>query len=138
MKNFLSKKLEIQIPNQKNYSGMTTMLTSHKSLIEFLKNNFKFPSNNPTDIANFICSDYELEKIIYDLPKIITNELEYSHISLDFMKETYPKEKILEIVVYSKLNYELLLKKEDIIIDGIIDNYPQPMNEYIILVESHV
>ena len=54
------------------------------------------------------------------------------------MKETYPKEKILEIVVYSKLNYELLLKKEDIIIDGIIDNYPQPMNEYIILVESHV
>ena len=66
------------------------------------------------------------------MPKIITNELEYSHISLDFMKETYPKEKILEIAVYSKLNYELLLKKEDIIIDGIIDNYPQPMNEYII------
>ena len=75
MKNFLSQKLEIQIPNQKNYSGMTTMPTSHKSLIEFLKNNFKFPSDNPTDIANFICSDYELEKIIYDLPKIITNEL---------------------------------------------------------------
>lgn len=110
---------------------------SYLSISFFLKNNFKFPSDNPTDIANFICFDYELEKIIYDLLKIITNELEYSHISLDFIKETYPKEKILEIAVYSKLNYELLLKKEDIIIDGIIDNYPQPMNEYIILVESH-
>ena len=54
------------------------------------------------------------------------------------MKETDPNEKILEIVIYSKLNEDLLLKKEDLISDGIIDAYPQPVNEYIILVESYV
>ena len=53
------------------------------------------------------------------------------------MKETDSNEKILEIIIYSQLKDEIMLKKEDLISDGIIDNYPKPMNEYIILVESY-
>ncbi len=54
------------------------------------------------------------------------------------MKETDPNEKILEITIYSELKEDILLKKEDLISDGIIYDYPQPVNEYIILVESYV
>ncbi|WP_407423153.1 hypothetical protein [Methanobrevibacter sp.] len=137
MKQFLAQKLETQIPERENYGGLSHMSTPDEKLIGFLKKNFKFPSNNLTEISDFIIRDYELEKIIYDLPKIITNELDYNQISLDFMKETDPNEKILEIIIYSQLKDEIMLKKEDLISDGIIDNYPKPMNEYIILVESY-
>ena len=113
----------------------------HKNGLElnnFLNKHFKFPSDNLNEIKKFIDADNKMKNIIYDLPKIITAKLDYTHISLDFMKETDPNEKILEIVIYSKLNEDLLLKKEDLISDCIIDDYPQPVNDYIILVESYV
>ena len=50
-------------------------------------------------------------------------------------KETDPSEKILEITVFSELESEILLKKEDLICDMIIDKYPKTIIEYIILVE---
>ena len=117
MKQYSFQRQKMQIPQENVYTGMSIM----KDFDEFLKTHFKFPSNN-------------LKKI-NDLPTIISRELSYNQISLDFMKETDPNEKILEIVINSKLDEEKLLEKEDIISDGIIDNYPKPQKEYIILVE---
>ena len=53
------------------------------------------------------------------------------------MKETDPIEKILEIVIYSKVDENILLEKEDIISDKLIDKYPKTILEYIILVEPY-
>lgn len=131
MKQYSFQRQKMQIPQENVYTGMSIM----KDFDEFLKTHFKFPSNNLKKINDFICEDQNMKTIINDLPTIISRELSYNQISLDFMKETDPNEKILEIVINSKLDEEKLLEKEDIISDGIIDNYPKPQKEYIILVE---
>lgn len=128
--------LEMQIPSENTYTGLEIM-QNHMSEDKFLKNNFKFPSNNFDEINEFIRSDNEMEKMIHVLPEIISKELPYEKISLDFMKETDPTEKILEIVVYSDLESSRLLQKEDFICDMLIDKYPKTMLEYIILVNPH-
>ena len=109
----------------------------NEKLKSFLKQEFEFPSKNLDEINQFINKDNELKKIIYDLPKEISSKLPYNKISLDFMKETDPSEKILEIVIYSRFDEEILLKKEDMISDKLIDKYPKTTLEYIILVEPY-
>ena len=128
-----SQRLEMQIPQENIVTGFETL--QKDEFTGFIEKHFEFPSNNFDEINLFIDGDAEMKKIIYDLPEIISSELTYSRISLDFMKETDPSEKILEIVVYSSSDEETLLQKEDKISDWIIDNYPNPKNEYIILVE---
>ena len=76
------------------------------------------------------------KKIIFDLPEILSKELQYTTLSINFMKETDPSEKILEIVIYSDLESKILLQKEDLICDILIDKYPKSKLEYIILVDS--
>lgn len=138
MRHNFSQRLEMQIPQENTYIGLANMHGNELELNDFLNKHFKFPSDNLNEIKKFIANDEKMKKIVYDLPKIINNELDYTHISLDFMKETDPNEKILEITIYSELKEDILLKKEDLISDGIIYDYPQPVNEYIILVESYV
>lgn len=104
---------------------------------EFLKNHFKFPSNNFDELNEFIISDKEMEKIILNLPEILSKELPYRKLSIDFMKETDPNEKILEIIIYSDLESDQLLQKEDLLCDMLIDKYPKTTIEYIILVEYY-
>lgn len=138
MRLFTGQKLEIQIPQENTSTRMNLMpKTDDEKLNEFLKNNFEIPSNNTNEISKFINQDLELKRIITNLPNIISKELPYRYLSLDFMKEADPSEKILEITIFSKLEEETLLEKEDRISDDLIDNY-QTFNEYIILVEPYV
>lgn len=138
MKQNYAQSLEMQIPQENSYVELGIMDSRQYDLKEFLKKYYEFPSKNLEDIARYINFDSELKKIIYNLEKIISEEISYSKISLDFMKETDPREKILEIVIYGKLNEEMQFQKEDIISDKIIDMYPNTEKEYIILVELNV
>lgn len=113
------------------------MSKQETKLIGFLKEHYKFPSATLTEITNFIDTDCEMRNLIYDLPKIITQELENPQISLDFMKESNRDEKILEIRVFSNLDEGRLLQKEELIVDKVIDKYPNPKREYIILLEPN-
>jgi uncharacterized protein YggU (UPF0235/DUF167 family) len=137
MQQNFTQRLEMQIPKETAYTGLEIMQKGNSSLEEFLKNNFKFPSSNFNEIKGFIGKDKEMEKIIFDLPEILSKELRYTNLSIDFMKETDPSEKILEIVVYSDLESKILLQKEDLICDMLIDKYPKSKLEYIILVDPH-
>lgn len=132
-----SQRLQMHIPKENFHTETSAISDYENSLNDFLKNNFEFPSDNPLEINKFISKDLELEKLIRNLPEIISKELTFTHLSIDFMKETDPSEKILEITIFSKLDEEILLKKEDKISDELIDNY-QTMKEYIILVEPYV
>ncbi|MBR4447647.1 hypothetical protein [Methanobrevibacter sp.] len=133
-----SQKLEMQIPQNDASIGFDIQVNEKEKLKEFLKNHYEFPSDNLNDIVDFISEDQELEKIVYDLPNLISKEINYRRISFDFMKETDPNEKILEIIIYSDADEKILIKKEDLISDEIIDSYPRTINEYIILVEDYV
>ena len=109
---------------------------SNLELEEFLEKHFEFPSNNTAEIRRFIAKDSELERIIHDLPEIVSNKLDYTKISLDFMQESEPSEKILEIIIYADVYEEVAFHTEDMISDWIVDSYPKPESEFIILVES--
>lgn len=58
-------------------------------------------------------------------------------LSIDFMKETDSNEKIPEIVIYSDLEPDQLLQKENMLCDMLIDKYPKTTIEYIILVDIY-
>lgn len=137
MKLFSTQRLEMQIPEENTYNEGSFMAKNNNQLEYFLKNHFEFPSDNLNEIQIFIAQDDELEKIIYDLPQIVSNELNFNKITFDFMKETDPGEKILEIVIYSESESKILLKKEDLICDILIDKYPKTLLEYIILVNPY-
>ena len=113
------------------------MSKQETKLIGFLKEQYKFPSTNLNEIKNFIDNDCEMKNLIYNLPKIITQELEHPQISLDFMKESNRDEKILEISVFTNLDEQTLLQKEDLLGDKIINKYPNTENQYIILLEPN-
>ncbi len=135
MKQNFTQRLEMQIPHKNTYSGLRFM-DHEKNLNDFLKKHYDFPSNNLDEINDFIKKDIELEQMVCELPDNISSEIVFNKISFDFMKETDPNEKILEIVIYtSEFDEKLLLEKEDILIDKLIDKYPKTTNEYIILVE---
>jgi uncharacterized protein (DUF1697 family) len=137
VKLFSAQKLEMQIPEENACNEGNFMPKNNNQLEQFLKNHFEFPSDNLNEIQKFIAQDDELEKIIYDLPQIVSNELVYKKISFDFMKETDASEKILEIVIYSELESKILLQKEDLICDLLIDKYPKTLLKYIILVDPY-
>ena len=136
LKQNFSQRVEIQIPKENRYIPVQIMKDNDIELEKFLKEHFEFPSDNLIEIIGFISEDEELEKIIYDLPDIVSRYLTYDKITFDFMKETDSNEKILEIIIYSNLSENESFQKEDDISDGIIDNYPKTMSEFIILVES--
>ncbi len=130
-------KLEMQIPQENTYIGMEIMQNSQNNFKEYLNQRFNVNSNNLNEICNFIENDNEMKKIICNLHNIISSELDYNRISIDFMKETDPSEKIIEIVICCNEESEILLEKEDLICDRIIDRYPKTEIEYIILVEPY-
>lgn len=132
-----SQSIRMQIPQENTNTGVSTMRNFDEPLNTFIKNEFNFPSNNFNEICKFINKDNELKKLIYELPVKISSKLPFNEISLDFMKETDPSEKILEIVIYSQLDGNILLEKEDILSDELIDKYPKTTLEYIILVERY-
>lgn len=132
-----SQRLEMQIPQENAYTGLEILPKKNFTIEKFLKRHFKFPSCNFDEICQFIICDKEMEKLIRDLPEILSKELPYYKLTLDFMKETDPNEKILEIVIYSDLESNRLLQKEDLLCDMLIDRYPKTTFEYIILVETY-
>ncbi|MEE0934238.1 MAG: hypothetical protein U0L42_01050 [Methanobrevibacter sp.] len=135
MRQNFTQRLEMQI-SQENASSGSIFMANDNDLKDFLKKHYDFPSNNLNEIKEFIEKDKELEKMVCELADTISNEIIISEISFDFMKETDPNEKILEIVIHTPESDEKsLLEKEDVLIDKIIDKYPKTMNEYILLVE---
>ena len=135
MKQYLFQSQEMQIPQENVFTGMKIMPKSDKNLTEFLKQNFKFPSNNLKEICEFINEDIEMKKIIYDLPKIVSKEFPKTKILIDFVKYDYPHEKILKLIVKTEFDIETSINKEKILKDIVIDNYNTTKNEFFIRVE---
>ena len=130
-----SQRLEMQIPQENAYIGIINSSNIDVTLEEFLKKNFEFPSNNINDIKELIREDYELEKIIYGLPEIISKEFQQSPILLDFTEYTLPNEDVLEIVIKTPYDGEITSNKKDVILNEIFTKYSKTTNEYYISME---
>lgn len=107
----------------------------NSELEKFLKNNFRFPSDNSNDVGNFIAQDQKLVDIIYDLPKIISKEFPQCPILIDFMKYTLSKETVLEISIMTPFNGEMSSAKKDLILDEIFKKHDRTQKEYFISME---
>lgn len=106
---------------------------SNKSLNEFITENFELPDNNLNQINSFIKQDINLEKLIFDLPQLIQNEVTYQKIQIKFYDEFQDDEMILEITVFSRLNIEDMLKKEDEFIHILYDKYPEKSADKVLI-----
>ena len=131
------KRLEMQIPQENNYTGLEIIQKEDYGLEEFLNRKFEFPSDNLEDIKNFINEDKELEKIIYGLPEIVSKEFSESPISLDFTEYSTSDEDVMEIVIKTPFDGETTSHKKDLILDEIFTKYSKTANEYYISLNYH-
>ena len=78
-----SQRLEMQIPQENAFTGQEIMPKKNIIIEKFLKKHFKFPSRNSDEISQFIIIDKEMEKLIRDLPEVLSKELPYCKLTLD-------------------------------------------------------
>lgn len=127
-----SQRLEMQIPKENAYIGLTI---SNNNLKEFLKSNYEFPSDNSNEILDYIREDQNLEEVIYGLPKIISKEFTNSPVLLDFSEFSTPLKPVLEIIIKTPYDGKTTSNKKDIILGEIFRKYPKTTNEYFISME---
>ena len=133
MLNNYSQRLEMQIPQGNRQAGTTIMPKQEENLDEFLKSHFNFPSNNANQIQEFICKDFEMERIIHDLPKIIAKEFPNDDLSIDFADN---ERKEIDVTIFTKLNGKLSSDKQDLIEEELFNNYSwNAVNKILVCVE---
>ena len=110
---------------------------TYGNLEKFIIENFQIPDNDLKRICQFIREDNNLEKIIYDLPRLIQSEISYNRLQIKFYDEFQDDEVVLEITAFSSLNIENILKKEDEIIHRLYENYSEKsVNKILIFIEG--
>lgn len=133
MLNNYTQRLEMQIPQENTYTGMTIMPKQEDKLTEFLKANFSFPSNNLDEIKEFISQDHEMERIVYGLPEIIAKEFQKNQLSIDFSDEN---KRELEVIILTNLNGRVSSDKQDLIEDALYTSFSwNAANKIFICVE---
>lgn len=110
---------------------------TYDNLEKFMIENFQIPDNDLKRICQFIRKDNTLEKIIYDLPRLIQSEISYNRLQIKFYDEFQDDELVLEVTAFSSLNIENILKKEDELIHRLYENYPEKsVNKILIFIEG--
>ena len=126
-------RLKAQIPNENSVGIRENIVPNAVNLNDFLKLHFDFPSKNLNEISNFISSDSEMERMIFDIPDFLQSQSLTSRPKLDFMGYCDPGEVVLEVDVDSTLDPETTGQTHLFIIDYLIDNYDVE-NDYFVAV----
>lgn len=87
--------------------------TSTINLKNFILQNFKMPNNDLERICNFISHDRELEKIIFELPNLIKNEVSFDKLQIKFYDEFQDDYLQLEVSIFTSTDIADSLKIED-------------------------
>lgn len=115
------------------FSPSNNIKNTYGNLEKFIIENFQIPDNDLKRICQFIREDNNLEKIIYDLPRLIQSEISYNRLQIKFYDEFQDDEVVLEITAFSSLNIENILKKEDEIIHRLYENYSEKSADKILI-----
>ncbi len=94
------------------FAPSNNIKNTYDNLEKFMIENFKIPDNDLKRICQFIRKDSNLEKIIYDLPRLIQSEISYNRLQIKFYDEFQDDELVLEVTAFSSLNIENILKKK--------------------------
>lgn len=115
------------------FAPSNNIKNTYDNLEKFMIENFKIPDNDLKRICQFIRKDSNLEKIIYDLPRLIQSEISYNRLQIKFYDEFQDDELVLEVTAFSSLNIENILKKEDEIIHRLYENYSEKSADKILI-----
>ena len=115
------------------FAPSNNIKNTYGNLEKFIIENFQIPNNDLKRICQFIREDNNLEKIIYDLPRLIQSEISYNRLRIKFYDEFQDDEVVLEITAFSSLNIENILKKEDEIIHRLYENYSEKSADKILI-----
>lgn len=115
------------------FAPSNNIKNTYGNLEKFIIENFQIPDNDLKRICQFIREDNNLEKIIYDLPRLIQSEISYNRLQIKFYDEFQDDEVVLEITAFSSLNIENILKKEDKIIHRLYENYSEKSADKILI-----
>ena len=119
------------------FAPSNNIKNTYDNLEKFMIENFQIPDNDLKRICQFIRKDNTLEKIIYDLPRLIQSEISYNRLQIKFYDEFQDDELVLEVTAFSSLNIENILKKEDELIHRLYENYPEKsVNKILIFIEG--
>ena len=115
------------------FAPSNNIKNTYDNLEKFMIENFQIPDNDLKRICQFIREDNNLEKIIYDLPRLIQSEISYNRLQIKFYDEFQDDELVLEVTAFSSLNIENILKKEDEIIHRLYENYSEKSADKILI-----
>lgn len=115
------------------FAPSNNIKNTYDNLEKFMIENFKIPDNDLKRICQFIRKDSNLEKIIYDLPRLIQSEISYNRLQIKFYDEFQDDELVLEVTAFSSLNIENILKKEDELIHRLYENYSEKSADKILI-----
>ena len=115
------------------FAPSNNIKNTYGNLEKFMIENFQIPDNDLKRICQFIRKDNTLEKIIYDLPRLIQSEISYNRLQIKFYDEFQDDELVLEVTAFSSLNIENILKKEDEIIHRLYENYSEKSADKILI-----
>lgn len=115
------------------FAPSNNIKNTYGNLEKFIIENFQIPNNDLKRICQFIREDNNLEKIIYDLPRLIQSEISYNRLQIKFYDEFQDDELILEVTAFSSLNIENILKKEDELIHRLYENYSEKSADKILI-----
>ena len=107
------------------FAPSNNIKNTYGNLEKFMIENFQIPDNDLKRICQFIRKDNTLEKIIYDLPRLIQSEISYNRLQIKFYDEFQDDELVLEVTAFFSLNIENILKKEDELIHRLYENYSE-------------
>ena len=115
------------------FAPSNNIKNTYDNLEKFMIENFQIPDNDLKRICQFIRKDNTLEKIIYDLPRLIQSEISYNRLQIKFYDEFQDDELVLEVTAFSSLNIENILKKEDELIHRLYENYSEKSADKILI-----
>ena len=119
------------------FAPSNNIKNTYGNLEKFMIENFQIPDNDLKRICQFIRKDNTLEKIIYDLPRLIQSEISYNRLQIKFYDEFQDDELVLEVTAFFSLNIENILKKEDELIHRLYENYSEKsVNKILIFIEG--
>ena len=87
--------------------------TATISLERFVLKNFQIPNDDLERICKFISQDSGVEKIIFQLPELIQNEVSYDKLQISFCEEFQNEFLQLEISIFTSMEISDCLKIED-------------------------
>ena len=115
------------------FAPSNNIKNTYGNLEKFIIENFQISDNDLKRICQFIREDNNLEKIIYDLPRLIQSEISYNRLQIKFYDEFQDDELVLEVTAFSSLNIENILKKEDELIHRLYENYSEKSADKILI-----